>query len=122
MNGIIHGASHPPSVDLLDGGGLSDKDMFMGIMHYLNRIVDIVKPNQSIYMAIDGVAPRAKMNQQRSRRFRSAKDMADEKQSRLEKGEVLQEREGGGGVFDSNCITPGTHFMRKVRGKSGTFY
>lgn len=94
MNGIIHGASHPPSVDLLSGGGLSDKDMFLGIMHYLNRIVDIVKPQQTIYMAIDGVAPRAKMNQQRSRRFRSAKDMEDEKQQRLEKGEVLQEREG----------------------------
>ncbi|GMH92275.1 hypothetical protein TL16_g12296 [Triparma laevis f. inornata] len=88
--------------------------MFLGIMHYLNRIVDIVKPQQTIYMAIDGVAPRAKMNQQRSRRFRSAKDMEDEKQQRLEKGEVLQEREGGGGVFDSNCITPGTQFMRKV--------
>lgn len=57
-------------------------------------------------MAIDGVAPRAKLNQQRSRRFRSAKDMAEITKDLPSRSSSL--------VFDSNCITPGTEFMSRV--------
>ncbi|KAH9627415.1 hypothetical protein KSS87_012065, partial [Heliosperma pusillum] len=64
-----------------------------------------------------GVAPRAKLNQQRSRRFRTAKDneLAEEVEKNLrEKFEsmgikilpVLESQ-----VSDSNVITPGTEFM-----------
>ena len=84
--------------------------MFLGIMNYLDRLVSqIAKPRVSVYMAIDGVAPRAKLNQQRSRRFRSAKDMAEATKDlpKDEKGNKVQ-------VFDSNCITPGTEFLDKV--------
>ena len=93
---------------------LSERDMMLGIMHYLDRIItQIVKPKVSVYMAIDGVAPRAKLNQQRSRRFRSAKDMAEAtKDMPKEKDEAGNVK--GPNVFDSNCITPGTEFLAKV--------
>ena len=77
----------------------------------LDRIItQIVKPKVSVYMAIDGVAPRAKLNQQRSRRFRSAMDMAE-----ATKDMALDETTGRkADVFDSNCITPGTEFLARV--------
>jgi len=128
MNGIIHGCTHPSHLDISDT--LSEKDMMLGIMHYLDRIItQIVKPKVSVFMAIDGVAPRAKLNQQRSRRFRSAKDMKEAKEEEMRKNggrrygsiEDIVNNVGGGdeeekdkSVFDSNCITPGTEFMEKV--------
>ena len=79
------------------------------VFKYLESLFQIVKPQKLLFMAVDGVAPRAKMNQQRSRRFKGGK----ERQTMIEEAE----REGKSVealAFDSNCITPGTEFMDRL--------
>jgi len=54
---------------------ISNQEIFRNVCYYIDRVVtDIARPKELVYMAIDGVAPRAKMNQQRSRRYRSGKE------------------------------------------------
>jgi len=44
------------------------------VFNYINTIVNLLKPGKMIFLALDGVAPRSKMNNQRARRFKSARD------------------------------------------------
>jgi 5'-3' exonuclease len=72
MNGIIHNCSHADGIsEALSMDAMMDK-----IFLYLDRcVVDLIKPKKLLYLAIDGCAPRAKMNQQRARRFRARQEM-----------------------------------------------
>jgi 5'-3' exoribonuclease 1 len=108
MNGIIHNCSHPNDGDV--HFRISENDMFEDIFNYISTLFNIIKPREYFFLAVDGVAPRAKMNQQRGRRFRSAKEAFDREEAAMKKGDVLPTEER----FDSNCITPGTEFMVKL--------
>ena len=45
--------------------------MLKSVREYLTKVVSFAKPTELLYISIDGPAPKAKMNQQRQRRFRS---------------------------------------------------
>ncbi|KAI1285345.1 5'-3' exoribonuclease 1 [Halotydeus destructor] len=108
MNGIIHNCSHPNDDDV--HFRISEEQIFQDIFRYIEFLFRMIKPRKVFFMAIDGVAPRAKMNQQRGRRFRSAKEAETREQEAQARGEILPSE----ARFDSNCITPGTEFMHKL--------
>lgn len=89
---------------------LSEEQIFTSIFAYVDHLFGKIKPKKLFFMAVDGVAPRAKMNQQRSRRFRTAKEVKEVREKAERKGEKLPEEK----AFDSNCITPGTPFMARL--------
>lgn len=108
MNGIIHNCTHKDSGDVQFR--LSEDEMFIRIFNYIEHLFGKIKPKQLFFMAVDGVAPRAKMNQQRARRFRTALDAEQARDKALREGHEMPKEE----PFDSNCITPGTEFMAKL--------
>lgn len=140
MNGIIHPCTHPEDRP----APTTEAAMFEAVFDYIDRIFAIVRPRKLLYLAIDGVAPRAKINQQRSRRFRAAREAADKLKAAEELREEwnkvglrvdddpppeypIQDDEKDGAdadgtvadefadrPFDSNVITPGTPFMYRL--------
>lgn len=117
MNGIVHPCSHPEHKPAPE----TEDEMFLDVFKYTDRVLMMARPRKVLMIAVDGVAPRAKMNQQRSRRFRSAQEakIADEEKQRQIKerelrGESIDEAIKGKRSWDSNAITPGTPFMDKL--------
>ncbi|KAG1786321.1 5'-3 exoribonuclease [Suillus plorans] len=114
MNGIVHPCTHPEGKPAPE----TEEEMMLEIFKYTNRVVNMVRPRKLLFMAIDGVAPRAKMNEQRGRRFRTAqvaKDKAEAHKLAVAEweamGKIITDDEKKKESWDSNAITPGTPFM-----------
>ena len=106
FNGIVHNATHPedrPAPSTFDS-------MMLEVFRRIDRLVLAARPRRLLYLALDGVAPRAKMNQQRSRRFMAVRQPSSQARPSALDAEAAKL----GGSFDHNAITPGTEFMQRL--------
>jgi 5'-3' exoribonuclease 2 len=88
MNGIVHPCSHPEDRP----PPANEEEMMIAVFEYTERVVNMVRPRKLLMIAVDGVAPRAKMKAKGA----SVEGEGDEKPKK---------------TWDSNAITPGTPFM-----------
>ena len=110
-----NGGIHPACRKVLDkykGHKGKKKDieleMISEVINYLRNIVTFSSPKKLLYIAIDGVAPFSKMNQQRGRRFKSVKE------KEIINGIKKKYKQQLDCTWDTNAITPGTEFMFKL--------
>lgn len=110
INGIIHNASHNYYCDASKINETTKK-IYLDVCEVIKGIVHLIKPKKLLMISADGVAPRAKMNQQRIRRFRkeleSMKNQEGEEQKKINEDIAEEEKI----IFDSNAISAGTKFM-----------
>jgi 5'-3' exonuclease len=78
------------------------------IIRYVVYVWNQTGKAKEVFLALDGVVPMAKIKQQRLRRFKSVW-LAEE-----EKNAGIRENVPN---WDTNCITPGTGFMRRLGSK-----
>lgn len=77
------------------------------------ELAAIAKPSKGIYICIDGVAPVAKMLQQRYRRFKTVYDKDVEQRVYTKHGQSTPF------TWDTNAITPSTEFMGHINSLFG---
>lgn len=85
-----------------------EKEIISRVIKNLISLINSINPSHKCFITFDGVAPLAKLNQQRIRRFKSSY----EKQimNDIEKGEKTP-------LWNTSAITPGTLFMQKLSAK-----
>lgn len=78
------------------------------IKHLQHVICEVIKPTTSVFIAVDGPPPRAKMVQQRARRYKAIKE--SNYREELDKKYKLETKT----TWNKSSISPGTYFMSKL--------
>jgi 5'-3' exonuclease len=92
----------------------SDIDAILNVVcKKIDKYIALLQPNKNVFIAFDGVAPVAKLEQQRSRRYKS-----------LYQNTISRSifKSVGADPWNTTAITPGTLFMNKLNEKVYAHY
>ena len=110
-NSIIYDAVHS-----IDFSKLTETDVNSIIRVVFNKIDEyilLIKPDTNVFIAFDGVAPVAKLDQQRERRYKSFY------QAEISKTIFKDAKQD---VWNTAAITPGTVFMKELCDRSRVYF
>jgi len=116
-NGIIYDAARDVSF-LNKSVDVYESEVITLVCKKIQHYIDLFQPKEKIIIAFDGVAPVAKLNQQRERRYKSW--LTGDLQKRIEKkmaGKNMittTENVETSTFWNTSSITPGTAFMLKL--------
>lgn len=113
---------HPQAFKILDYYIESDKtrnldinklesDINSRIIRYIDFLISFVNPEKT-FIAVDGVAPMAKISQQRKRRYKTVLD--SELKNKIYSKFKIPKYKIPNNIWSNNSITPGTNFMDKL--------
>jgi len=90
-----------------------EKELIIMVCKKIDYYVESLKPQKRVFIAFDGVAPVAKLSQQRDRRYKSW--YTAELQREFE-GRAYKE------TWNTSSITPGTNFMKELNETVMNYY
>ncbi len=109
-NGAIHHVANMVLEEVKDNVDITAEEIDTKIMHqlweYTTSCISIAKPSRMVHLCIDGVAPVAKLNQQRKRRY-----LAMFQNKQVKNGDTQTTNKV---KWDRNSISPGTPFMIRL--------
>jgi 5'-3' exoribonuclease 1 len=101
-----------------------ETELLQRICESIDACIAVIRPTSSVFIAFDGVAPVAKLNQQRERRYKSwylgemetqrRRDIAAQNQKNGVKGGRIEPPKP---AWNTSAITPGTKFMNLLHVK-----
>jgi len=110
-NSIIYDAIHNIDFTTITE---PDTDVIINkVILKIDEYINVIKPISNLFIAFDGVAPVAKLNQQRERRYKSLY------QTKITRSIYKNTKPD---AWNTAAITPGTIFMKKLNEKIKNYY